>query len=97
MNREHFRVLRMCAKTRLRFGCPLVKSQPPCSKRPTQVARPGDRQMTRELSYLENCYVESLDAGHDALGSRTATSVSQRTLISLSAAAAGRAFIRLAG
>jgi len=53
--------------------------------------------MTRELSYLENCYVESLDAGHDAPASRTATSASQRTLTSLSAAAAGRAFIRLEG
>lgn len=51
--------------------------------------------MTRELSYLENCYVESLYAGHVAPVSRSATSVSQRTLISHSAAAARLAFLHL--
>jgi hypothetical protein len=57
--------------------------------------------MTRELSYLENCYVESLDVGDRAPAFRTATNVvhavSPRMLISLSAAAAGRAIHRLAG
>ncbi len=52
--------------------------------------------MTRELSYLENCYVESLYAGHAAPASQSATSVSQRTLISYSAAAARQAFLHLA-
>ena len=52
--------------------------------------------MTRELSYLENFNVESLDAGHDAPGSRSATSVLQRTLISHSAATVTQAFIHLA-
>jgi hypothetical protein len=53
--------------------------------------------MTRELSYFGNCYVESLDVGDRAPASRTATCVSQRMLISLSATAAGRAVNRLAG
>ena len=48
--------------------------------------------MTRKLSYLENCYVESLYTGHASLA---ATSVSQRMLISHSAAVARQDFIHL--